>query len=153
MHEDDVSTGPLEPRHRASRRRPGAPQVAKWEYPWLEGCLHPLQARAISRALERMSKLEPCGDVGGVGGVLLTHFLRSPYQNWKGMLNVHLGISLGQQANRAYCRPGPPLPTFLTSVLGVCRGGVCGSITFIQVTVIDFPQSGKFDQTAFPSRP
>jgi len=55
-----------------------------------------------------MSELEPCGDVGGVGGVLLTHFLRSPYQNWKGMLNVHMGISLGQQANRAYCSPPAP---------------------------------------------
>lgn len=55
--------------------------------------------------LEEMFKLGPCGDVGGVGGLLSMHLLHSPCQHGKGMLTVNMAVSLGQQANLAYCGP------------------------------------------------
>lgn len=78
-----------------------------------------------------MLKLGRCGDVGGVGGILLPHFLHSPYQHWKGMVSVNVGVSLGQQANRAHCRPIAPLAMFLTAFLESAEWGVCGGVTFI----------------------
>lgn len=75
LREVGVSAGPLEQRHRASRRRLAPAQVG---YPWLEGYWCPLQGGAVSRVLEEMFKLEPCGDVGGVGGLLSMHLLHSP---------------------------------------------------------------------------
>lgn len=97
-----------------------------------------------------MFKLGPCGDVGGVGGLLSMHLLHSPCQHGKGMLTVNTAVSLGQQANLAYCRPVTLLPVSDQHPGSLPWASVWWCHVLLSSS--DFPSSGKLDPIAFPPR-
>lgn len=51
-----------------------------------------LSRPGVSRVLERALQLgQYCDLMGGPGGTLLSHFIRSPCKSWKGPLNIDIG--------------------------------------------------------------
>lgn len=98
-----------------------------------------------------MFKLGLCrGLMGRIDGTLLTHVIHSPCRNWKGTLKLNTGLRSAGKSN--FPQGGHPgLHISGQRCMGVCREGERG-ITFTLSTMIDFPQSGKFDQIdCFPS--